>query len=71
MSLAINLDHRRRDTSAMSVKLDGRKRQIYILKVKIGDKVYVIWEKMNGWVFTEDGYAIMTADGYFIKCADQ
>lgn len=36
-----------------------------------GRNAETIWERIVGYIFTADGYPIMTADGYMIKCKDQ
>lgn len=58
MSMKINKDGRVRTVSSSTpgkVLRDGTLRNIYIVKAKIGDKLYTLWELIVSTFFGKDG----------------
>lgn len=43
--------------------------KVEMIALYMGDTL--LWEAPTGFIFTEDGFSILTSDGYIIKCKDQ
>lgn len=68
-------NHNLRTISEVRVKDDkGNLRDVMWIAAKVNGALRIIWRKVKealGYIFTHDGDAIKTSDGFFIKCSDQ
>ena len=74
MSIATVDEHKRKRVAGEYVAIlddKKRKRYAYIMLMKAGNRIYVLWEKIYSFIFSFDGFGLQTKDGYIIKCKDQ
>ena len=60
-----------RTASHIKLRKDDLSRSAYIIKVRIGNVMYTVWEAIRGFLFTSDGFSGQFQDGFIDKLNDQ
>lgn len=73
--MSIQVQDKGRIKSVSSIKVHPKDKAVlrdsYILMMKVGGVLRIVWQKVSGYIFTSDNAALKTEDGYMIKCSDQ
>ena len=57
--------------SEINIIVDNKVRSTkFVYKIQ-NNKPRLLWELIQSYIFTSDGYGIVTSDGYALKCNDQ
>ena len=60
-----------RDVADIKYVKEGNVRQVARVVYFVGGKLLTVWEWITGYIFSKDGYALMTKDEFVVKCKDQ
>ena len=55
----------------IKIVTDGKLQNVLSVYKYHRNKVQTLWELVEGFIYTSDGYSLITNDSYILKCSDQ